>query len=118
MYYTQGTNNHNYHNNFIYCEQLSNLTDECTIYIPDARLSYFYVRVGNESAVGTHTECGFYDGIVPQAGRATISCPPNLVGRYVSIQQSQKSIFYYGRYLTLCEVVVTGYYLEGMIIIF
>lgn len=90
------------------------------IFVVADRLNHFYVRVGDQPEITTHyRECGYYDGFVNSSAHVTIPCTPGLVGRYVSVQLSEHTRYAPGSsvasdlILTLCEVVVTGFYYRG-----
>ena len=78
------------------------------------------MRVGDQPEITTHNrECGYYDGFVNSSAHVTIPCATELVGRYVSIQLSEHTRNEHGSsapsdlMLTLCEVVVMGYFYKG-----
>ena len=67
------------------------------------RLKDVLVRVGDIGQGNPKdSKCGFYPGVVPQAGNVTIQCSPPAVGRFVSLTPSVPVEF------TLCEVEVAA----------
>ena len=51
------------------------------------------------------------DKYVGSSADVTLSCPPNLSGRYVIVQRYPRNNK--KRILRACEVIVRGYYLQG-----
>ena len=65
------------------------------------------MEVGDTADISTHTVCGYYEGPPDYSihDRHVIEC--EAVGRYLSIKRNGGGRD--PRYLTLCEVIITGY---------